>query len=332
VTNKNKAKGSAAERAVTDHLNVRGVEAERVPAGATFDRGDIWVPDKNWPAIQVKNHALRRLLVLPAAVSDCVTLCLVGRPEGAHGCSDDSLFMSSILIARTFSEIFSSFITMPYYRRRGYGRRGYGRRRGGFSGMRMGTAWSLAKKAWSAAKYVRSLVNVEHKFCDQTQTSQVIGKALTIYPLNNIPQGTDYDERTGLSVKATSMFLRWSVKLDPAATLNQIRCIVFIDQENLGSTPTSSALLEQSGNYQSPLNHATANRFNILYDRTVTLDVNGKAVIDMKMFKKISLHLKYTDATATSYYNTGLYIAFISDNNTASPIVDFYHRLRYVDN
>jgi Holliday junction resolvase len=57
VTNANKAKGSAAERASCDYLNSQGVEAERVPAGATLDRGDIWVPDKNWPAIQVKNHA-----------------------------------------------------------------------------------------------------------------------------------------------------------------------------------------------------------------------------------------------------------------------------------
>ena len=57
MSNPNKAKGSAAERAVTDYLNVRGLEAERVPAGATLDRGDIWVPDKSFPAIQVKNHA-----------------------------------------------------------------------------------------------------------------------------------------------------------------------------------------------------------------------------------------------------------------------------------
>jgi len=57
VTNRNKAKGSAAERAAADYLNLRGVEAERIPAGATLDRGDLWVPDKNWPAIQVKNHA-----------------------------------------------------------------------------------------------------------------------------------------------------------------------------------------------------------------------------------------------------------------------------------
>jgi hypothetical protein len=35
----------------------RGVEAERVPAGSNLDRGDIWVPDKTFPAIQVKNHA-----------------------------------------------------------------------------------------------------------------------------------------------------------------------------------------------------------------------------------------------------------------------------------
>jgi hypothetical protein len=57
MANANKAKGSAAERASCDYLNVRGIEAERVPAGATLDRGDLWVPDKNWPAIQVKNHA-----------------------------------------------------------------------------------------------------------------------------------------------------------------------------------------------------------------------------------------------------------------------------------
>ena len=57
MTNANKAKGSAAERAVCDYLNVRGVDAERVPAGAALDRGDLWIPDKHWPAIQIKNHA-----------------------------------------------------------------------------------------------------------------------------------------------------------------------------------------------------------------------------------------------------------------------------------
>ena len=57
MANANKAKGSAAERAVCDYLNVRSIEAERVPAGKTLDRGDLWIPDKNWPAIQVKNHA-----------------------------------------------------------------------------------------------------------------------------------------------------------------------------------------------------------------------------------------------------------------------------------
>lgn len=57
MANANKAKGSAAERATCTYLNSKGVEAERVPAGATLDRGDLWIPDKNWPAIQIKNHA-----------------------------------------------------------------------------------------------------------------------------------------------------------------------------------------------------------------------------------------------------------------------------------
>lgn len=80
MSNPNKAKGSAAERAVCDYLNVRGVDAERVPAGATLDRGDIWVPDKNWPAIQVKNHARLNL----AGWIDDVTIQAVnaGRDTG----------------------------------------------------------------------------------------------------------------------------------------------------------------------------------------------------------------------------------------------------------
>ena len=57
MSNPQKAKGAAAERQTCTYLNGRGVDAERVPAGATDDRGDLWIPDRRWPAIQIKNHA-----------------------------------------------------------------------------------------------------------------------------------------------------------------------------------------------------------------------------------------------------------------------------------
>lgn len=57
MANRNKAKGSAAERATADCLNTHGHPCERIPAGATLDRGDLWTINTNLPAIQVKNHA-----------------------------------------------------------------------------------------------------------------------------------------------------------------------------------------------------------------------------------------------------------------------------------
>jgi Holliday junction resolvase len=57
MVNKNKRLGDDAERAVRDYLQLRGVHAERVPAGNTADIADIWIPHISWPAIQVKNHS-----------------------------------------------------------------------------------------------------------------------------------------------------------------------------------------------------------------------------------------------------------------------------------
>lgn len=56
MANKNKAKGSDAERRVTRFLAECGVRSARIPAGSTLDEGDIFVANLGWPAIQVKDH------------------------------------------------------------------------------------------------------------------------------------------------------------------------------------------------------------------------------------------------------------------------------------
>lgn len=56
MANAAKAKGSKAERDVADFLAAVGVPCERIPAGATLDRGDLWVPNAAWPTIDVKNQ------------------------------------------------------------------------------------------------------------------------------------------------------------------------------------------------------------------------------------------------------------------------------------
>jgi hypothetical protein len=52
MANPQKAKGAAFERLVRDYLQ-ESIPCERIPAGATLDRGDLWTPNA---AIQCKNH------------------------------------------------------------------------------------------------------------------------------------------------------------------------------------------------------------------------------------------------------------------------------------
>ena len=61
MANAAKAKGSRAERQVADFLTESGLHAERIPAGATLDRGDRGVSVSGFPTIDVKDHATPQL-------------------------------------------------------------------------------------------------------------------------------------------------------------------------------------------------------------------------------------------------------------------------------
>lgn len=65
MANPQKRKGSAFERLIADYLAER-VPCERIPAGATLDRGDLWTEAA---AIQCKNH---RTLSLGAWLRDAM--------------------------------------------------------------------------------------------------------------------------------------------------------------------------------------------------------------------------------------------------------------------
>jgi hypothetical protein len=65
MANPQKRKGSAFERLIADYLAER-MPCERIPAGATLDRGDLWVEAA---AIQCKNH---RTLSLGAWLRDAM--------------------------------------------------------------------------------------------------------------------------------------------------------------------------------------------------------------------------------------------------------------------
>ena len=65
MANPQKVKGAAFERLIADYL-AEQLPCERIPAGATLDRGDLWTEAA---AIQCKNH---RTLSLGAWLRDTI--------------------------------------------------------------------------------------------------------------------------------------------------------------------------------------------------------------------------------------------------------------------
>lgn len=188
----------------------------------------------------------------------------------------------------------------------------------------------LAKKAWSATKYIKSLINVETKFFDVTQTGLSISSSGSIYPLSQIAGGSAYNQRDGNSVKAVSNLCRLSAVLNSPAESVFIRCIIFTDAEQRASTPAVSDVLESVG-YLSPINHINGSRFQVVSDTLLVLKKDMNA-ISKKYFRKLNSHIKFSSATSTDTKEGNFYMLLLSDQATNVPTVNFLNRLRYVDN
>lgn len=192
------------------------------------------------------------------------------------------------------------------------------------------SAFSLAKKAWSAAKYVKSLVNVEKKYFDKTDVNINPTASGTVLPYSQIAQGDAYNQRDGNSVKANSLLMRCSTTLNTSAESTFVRCILFIDNEQNASTPTVANVLESVG-YLSPLNHVNGSRFAVLKDKTVTLKKDMNAVC-FKWYLKLRHHIKFSSGTATDTREGNIYLLLISSEVTNVPDFDVLSRLRFIDN
>jgi len=95
----------------------------------------------------------------------------------------------------------SILIIMPY-RKRGYGKRKrvHKRKSGGKSGWSLARIANTAGKALKTATYLASLLNVEEKYCDNTNnwslgTGSYVWYTSTLFA--SVPQGVTANTRTG---------------------------------------------------------------------------------------------------------------------------------------
>ncbi len=193
-----------------------------------------------------------------------------------------------------------------------------------------------AAKALKMASYLKSIVNVEFKNHD-TNVQEVISTTASITQLTNIAQGDTTVTRDGSSCKIVSLMLNYFITMHASAIESIMRVIVVHDRQTNQAIYAAADLLHDTSindALNSPKNLDNDRRFSILYDRCHSLSSAGTTIKNFKFYRKLALRIRYDNAAAaiTSLTQNSLSIFLISNEATNTPSINFFLRLRFVDN
>jgi len=179
---------------------------------------------------------------------------------------------------------------------------------------------------------------------DDLGTSLVTGSVLL---LNGIAQGTDYNQRIGRKCQLKSLFIRFTVNVNPGALGllapqgDVVRLLIVYDCQSNGAAPAITDVLS-TVNYDSPMNLNNRDRFKILYDKFATMYAytyssgttivagNAKPVFLQKYIKLGMEEIFGGTAASIGSIQTGsIYFLTISQNEITQ--VNLYSRVRYTD-
>jgi len=181
----------------------------------------------------------------------------------------------------------------------------------------------------------RRIWNVEEKMFDTTFAGTVITSTGSIQSLTLIPQGVNYNERTGQTVGANNLRLAISAVANATAVTNFLRVIVLIDTENAGATITTAGLFQSTAAdiYLSPYLNTTYERYKVILDEHVWL-TSGQVAMNKRYVFPLDFDVMYSTAAGSlaAGRENAIFVVLVSDNATNGPTVAFDARLNFVDN
>jgi len=205
-------------------------------------------------------------------------------------------------------------------------------RTGGFYGAsryrRLGPRIRKILKYWSPP---------EQKFSDTNAS----GASLTtpqVILLNGLAQGTTVNTRIGNRVTFTVAQGRMSFYYNTTTSAPTVRCMLVWDSQANSATATLAEVLQNSGggtNFLSPNNLNNRDRFKVLWDKSYQLNDQDGQRKTVKFYKKIKMVTTYDGTTAGfGDISTGSLHMYImsSESGATFPLVDYYFRVRFIDN
>lgn len=196
------------------------------------------------------------------------------------------------------------------------------------------SALQLASKAWTAAKYLKGLVNSERMYADRTCT--LGSNRSLVWGITLLSQGDGPSNRTGNSMLLRSIYLRGYCQINPSVVGNtRITLMVVRDNQQQPDTTPSVLDILKTEDPDSMLNTATAGRFKIVWRKTMALfpqSTGSGSVKDIEKYLKVYDHVRYNGSSTSDIQKHGYYLVMVSSESTNFPTIDIESRIGYHDN
>ncbi len=187
-------------------------------------------------------------------------------------------------------------------------------------------------RKFSRRKFRRS--SVEFKLTDKLIAQQVLIAGSSI-ALTDILSGSTQSTRVGRKITLRSAFVRWTLKQPAAVPKNiVVRMLLVVNlRQNPAANPALVDVLGSPFTVTSPLNEEKLGNFKILMDKCITLSELGSGSRCMKVYKRMSMVIRYRDDVSVSQVKNGLYLMFFCDAPAAAnePTIEVNVRLRFTD-
>ncbi len=215
------------------------------------------------------------------------------------------------------------------------------KRRRSFKRKTGSSTFRMAKGALKAIKKLRS--ERENKFKDVTEVLvvQQIAGGITGRYLSGIAEGATEGTRVGTQIDPTSLFFRYELTAHASATGHSVVRLTLVkdrrtkrDAAGARTFPTQNDLYA-SINIMSPLHRTNAERFKVLYDKTLIVNraLGGPVALARKKYIRLSGKTTYKGATSLiDDSDTGHYFWMLSTSTaTNRPTFEYHVRFSYTD-
>ncbi len=190
----------------------------------------------------------------------------------------------------------------------------------------------MAYKGYKLATAIASTINTEYKFFDIENNANPTTTGSLQY-LNLVDQGDTSITRDGATARMKSLAMKWRAVQHASATNTFLRVLLFIETQPSGVTAGIADIL-QSVSTLSPREMLTRGNFIILKDWHVSLDSTADTSAYKEFYREIDLKTLWdgTGAGIADLERGAIGVVFLSNEATNAPGVDFFSRVRFVDN